>query len=385
MVGADGGRSRTRRLLGIPMRGDRAYMGNFLAVYRAPGLMEAHPQAKATSYWLVNADCPAVTGPMDRGDTWFFSTQLPQGVEPYGLDEARRKIAQALGRDIEFEILETDSWFAHKLVAERYRDGRMFLAGDACHLHPPMGGYGMNMGIGDAVDLGWKLAAVVNGWGGDVLLDSYEAERKPVHQMVIEEAAHNYSFVTHHMVKDRLEAEGPEGEATRQEVGRRILDGKAREFRAIGVVLGYHYDDSPIIAPDGTPEAANDPMRLIPSARPGRLAPHAWMKDGSSLFDHFGREFTLLVLDAGLEEDARALAAAADALGLPMKRLDVDEPDLQSLYAARLAIVRPDQHVAWRADRLGCDPHVIMRRIAGWPTLSAPDARSRMEASHGVA
>ncbi|RZN31437.1 FAD-dependent oxidoreductase [Bradyrhizobium sp. Leo121] len=384
VVGADGGRSRVRSLLTIRMVGDHAYMGNYLAIFRAPGLTGGHPQDKAISYWLVNPDCPAVIGPMDRGDTWFFSTQLPNGAIPYDPKQAREKITQALGREIEFEILETDTWSAHKLVAERYSDGRILLAGDACHLHPPMGGYGMNMGIGDAVDLGWKIAAVVKGWGGEVLLDSYEVERKPVHQKVISEAAHNYSFVTYHMVNESLETEGPVGEAVRQDVGRRILETKAREFKAIGVVLGYHYDGSPIIVADGTSPPHDDPMQLTPSARPGGLAPHWWMEDGSSLFDHFGPDFTLLVLDPAAAPHAAVIENAADTLGIPLKRLDLAQRELATLYAARLVLVRPDQHVAWRADRLQGDARDILKQITGHTGLASATKIARSGDWHGV-
>ncbi|WP_246012976.1 FAD-dependent oxidoreductase [Pigmentiphaga humi] len=366
VVGADGGRSTTRTLLGIQLEGDYAYMANYLAIYRAPGLLDSHPQAKAVSYWLVNADSPAVTGPMDRGDTWFFSTQLPKGQAPYDLETGARKIREAIGQDVEFEILETDTWQAHRLIASTYSKGRIFLAGDACHLHPPMGGYGMNQGIGDAVDLGWKIAAVLQGWGGPALLASYEQERKPVHRMFVQEATENYAYVTHHMVNPTLERDDEEGRQSRALLGEKIMQAKQREFKAIGTVLGYTYAPSPLIVPDGTPQEPLDPLVYVPSARPGALAPHLWLDDGSSLYDRLGQGYTLLVLGGGSRHGAQALQAAAEQAGLPLATVEVDSPQAAELYGCALAIVRPDQHIAWRGSRAPDDAGAVIRTIAGW-------------------
>jgi 2-polyprenyl-6-methoxyphenol hydroxylase-like FAD-dependent oxidoreductase len=364
-VGADGGRSTTRRLLNIEYEGDHAYMANFLAIYRAPGLINTHPQAKAVSYWLVNSESPAVTGPMDRDDVWFYSTQLKAGVPPYSGEVARVKIAQTIGRDVPFEILETDVWQAHKLIAQTYRQGRIFLAGDACHLHPPMGGYGMNGGIGDAVDLGWKLSAVLSGWGDAELLATYEKERKPVHRMFINEATRNYAFVTHHMVMDILELDTPEGEHARAQLGQRILDQKKREFTAIGAVLGYSYDPSSIVIADGTAAPAHDPLTYVPTARPGSLAPHLWLADGSSLYDHFGLAFCLLVIGPDPDGFAEQFAAAARELAMPLSVFHLSQALARPLYAAKLVLVRPDQHVAWRGEYPSRDPRELLSRVSG--------------------
>jgi 2-polyprenyl-6-methoxyphenol hydroxylase-like FAD-dependent oxidoreductase len=365
LVGADGGRSAVRKALDIPMEGDHAYMNNFLAIYRAPGLSERVPLSPAISYWLVNADAPAVTGPMDRGDTWFFSTQLKDGAEPYDPHEARRRIRSAIGANVEFNIIETDTWSAHRLLAHRYRVGRAFLAGDACHLHPPMGGYGMNMGIGDAVDLGWKLAAALQGWGGETLLDSYEAERRPVARRVIEEASSNYSFVTHHMVRDRIENEDAAGMEARRLLGAAILKDKDREFHAIGVVLGTSYSGSPVIIPDGTPELPWDPMEYIADARPGNIAPHCWLADGRSLYDLLGQGFTLLATT----EDAMRLAAplieAAKQRGFPLALATPNVGRFRELYGASLVLIRPDQHIAWRGDALDRAPELLLDHVSG--------------------
>ena len=187
LVGADGARSAVRELVGAKMEGKYGLSRNYNIVFRAPGLAQAHLHGRAVMYWQINRDGASLIGPMDRDDVWFFMpTGMKEGETLFN-EQAADAIRRATGLGLPYEILSTDEWIASHLLADRYRRGRVFLAGDACHLHPPFGGYGMNMGIGDGVDLGWKLAAVLQGWGGEALLDSYEAERRPVHHAVIVE------------------------------------------------------------------------------------------------------------------------------------------------------------------------------------------------------
>jgi 2-polyprenyl-6-methoxyphenol hydroxylase-like FAD-dependent oxidoreductase len=334
LVGADGSRSTVRELIGARMSG--VTLGRHSnTIFRAPGLSAAHRLGPATMYWLVNADVPCVTGPMDRGDQWFFGCSLPEGMKLEG-EHAKRLIRNAAGVDLPLEILSNDEWVAHRLIADRYRDRRVFLAGDACHVHPPFGGYGMNMGISDGVDLGWKLSAVLQGWGGAALLDSYERERRPVHEYVMDEAVANHALLPKQMWREGLEDATPEGERLRAAVGAEIKAAKIREFSTLGVVKGYHYSGSPIVVGDGTAPPPRDFRNYVPSAHPGCIAPHAWLEDGSSLYDHFGRDFTLLVTDG------------SSTGNLPVKILR--RPELRDLYQARYTLIRPDQHVAWRGE-----------------------------------
>jgi len=365
MIAADGARSLTRKLLDISMTGQHAYAQNFNLVLRCPGLGRLHGQQPAIMYWLVNPDAPAVMGPMDRGDTWYFMMALARGQATPDEAEARTIVNKAIGREIEMEILVSDPWSAHSLIAERYREGRIFLAGDACHLHPPYGGYGMNMGIADAVDLGWKLAARIQGWGGEALLASYEAERRPVHQRVIDEAVQNYAALPRDLLTENLESEGSAGAAAREALGTRIAQDKLREFRTLGVVLGDRYTGSPIVISDGSAAPAAHFMNYVPSAHPGSLAPHLWLADGSSLYDHFGDGFTLLVTRPGAEDDTERLATAARDLGISLTVATPRDDRLSDLYSARLALIRPDQHVAWRGDRLDRDPSALLDRVRG--------------------
>ncbi|UZF92978.1 FAD-dependent monooxygenase [Bosea sp. NBC_00550] len=365
LIGADGARSLVRDAIGATMTGDRAYSRNYNIIFRAPDLASCHAHGEAIMYWMINEELPSLLGPMDGQGLWFFMvTKLANDIDPASVDPVAL-IRQGTGlHDLEIEIVGKDPWVAHKLVADRYEEGRVFLAGDACHLHPPFGGFGMNMGIGDAVDLGWKLAAALQGWGGPELLASYEAERRQVHERTIAEAVINYGVLGNQLVRPGLEDPGPLGEATRREVGEIIEATKLREFRTLGIVLGSRYADSPVIVPDGSEPPPEHFMLYVPSAHPGCLAPHLWLNDGSSLYDNFGSGFTLLVT-AGETQQAAGFAAVAEHLGIPLTVLAPGDRRLPARYAARFALIRPDQHVAWRSDALPADAAELLARVTG--------------------
>jgi 2-polyprenyl-6-methoxyphenol hydroxylase-like FAD-dependent oxidoreductase len=367
VVGADGARSTVRTLLGIGMEGDGALAPNLNMIFRAPALAGMHDKGPAVMYWMVNRELPAYFGPLDTNGLWFLiAPRIPDGVDPGSLDP-RDVVWRSSGLTFDVEIVRADPWTAHRLIAERYGEGRVFLAGDACHLHPPSGGHGMNMGIADAADLGWKLAATLQGWGGPRLLDTYEIERKPLHRRVIREAVENYELVGNRLARDGIEQPGPAGDRVREEVGRLILKGKLHEFRSLGVVLGGCYRDSPAIVPDGTQPPREQVADYEPSACPGCLAPHFWMRDGASLYDHFGAGFTLLAGREAPPAEVSRLEHAAAQRGVPLKVLAPADAKFSALYQARFALVRPDQHVAWRGDRLPQDCLDLIDRVRGGP------------------
>jgi 2-polyprenyl-6-methoxyphenol hydroxylase-like FAD-dependent oxidoreductase len=350
LVGADGSQSRVRAQIGASMVGTHGLSHNLNMVFRAPGLAEAHQHGPAIMYWQLNAAAPSLVGPMDDDDRWFFMpTGVPAGTsctEAESLDLIRR----STGIDLPYELLSSDYWVASRLVADKYRSGRVFLAGDACHLHPPFGGFGMNMGIADGVDLGWKMTAVLDGWGGPALLDSYEAERRGAHEFVMDEAEANHALKPSELYRDGMNDPTPEGERIRREIGDLILDRKRAEFHALGVVLGYCYQWSPIVIDDGTVGSWTRSRDYVPSASPGCLAPHAWLEDGRSLYDTFGSGYTLLVLGGDRAGDCDSARREAEPLGIPLDVVVFDDPKLAELYEADLALIRPDQHVAWRGD-----------------------------------
>ena len=365
LVGADGARSAVRGLIGAEMTGTHGLSRNYNIVFRAPGLAQAHRHGPAIMYWQVNADVPSVTGPMDSDDIWsFMPTGLPAGVN-FSVDEAPALIARATGIALDYQVLSSDQWTASRLIANRYRDRRAFLIGDACHLHPPFGGYGMNMGVADGVDLGWKIAARLQGWGGTALLDSYEAERRPVHNYVMDEAVANHAHLGNTLWCPGLEDESSAGENLRREVGARVQAAKMREFYTLGVTLGYRYEGSDVIVDDGSRPPARDFVNYRPSAHPGCLAPHAWLHDGSSLYDHFGAGFTLLATAGSDPAGLEAASAAARAAGIPLTLIQPHEAALADLYEAPYTLIRPDQHVAWRGSAIPDDAVALFARVTG--------------------
>lgn len=369
LVGADGARSRVRSIMGAKMQGDHAFGHNYNLIVRIPELAKSAPAQRAIMYWVVNPEAPGVLSPLDGNDVWAFGIMLPPGVKEISDDDVKQRICAAVGRPVEMEILERDIWAAHRLIADHYRDRSVFLAGDACHLHPPYGGYGMNLGIADGVDLGWKLSAVLGGWGGHTLLESYEQERRAVHQRTIAEAVTNYSTLSNHLLKENLDAETPQGEHARAEVKKAIIAAKTREFKTLGVVLGSRYENSPIIVDDGTSAPAEHHANFLPSAHPGCLAPHAWLDDGTSLYDHFGLGYSLLLLENAAGPVADAIQSAARAAGVPLKFIDLRSTELARLYEAPLALIRPDQYVAWRGSH--ADAAVLLDTIRGIETKPA--------------
>lgn len=349
LIGADGARSQVRSVIGAAMQGRSGLSYHYNIIFRAPGLADAHAHGRAVIYWQIGKDGFSAISPMDKDDIWAFA---PGGARPGATlthKEAVALIRDRTGIDLPYEVLSADSWAANDLLADHYADRRIILAGDACHLHPPAGGYGMNMGVGDAVDLGWKIAATLQGWGGSYLVASYEAERRPVHRTVLDEALANYAIYVA-PVPPEIEDNTPQGEAIRAKVGAGILASKGREFNTLGTVLGLGYHGSPIIVSEAAPLRPHDSEVYEPSARPGNLAPHAWLSNGRSLYDLFGNGFTLLVAQGADRLEVDKVSAEAERLGVPLKIVEPHDIPVAELYGAKLTLVRPDQHVAWRSD-----------------------------------
>ena len=248
------------------------------------------------------------------------------------------------------------------------RRGRVFLAGDAAHLNPPFGGHGLNTGIGDAVDLGWKLAATLDGWGGPALLDSYELERRPIQERVIREATANMAVTSPELLADNLDADNAVGERARRAAGERIQQAKRPEFHSLELVLGIRIEDSPVIArePDAAARRETLPGVQRPGVQLGALLPHAWLGPGRSLYDELGEGFTLLVRRPGT--GTGTIEKAARTRGVPLRVLDV--PDQDPVYRGvhrgpAIALVRPDQYVAWAGDCEPGDSLVLIDRVRG--------------------
>ncbi len=351
VVGCDGGSSAVREHLGIPMTGPAALTYTTNVIFRRANLEALHGLAPAYRYIFIGPEGTWATMVAINGrDEWRFS--LVGDAQRRTPDEAemRAAIIRAVGRDFDFEVLSILPWVRRQLVADRYGTDRVFIAGDAAHLTSPTGGFGMNMGIQDAVDLGWKLAAVLGGWGGPDLLRSYEVERRPVAIRNVNEATANLKrMLAPRDAKPAPEvfAPGAEHDAARKAFGDRYTEMMRREWYTPGIHLGFVYEGSPVIVPDGTPPPPDEVTTYTQTARPGSRAPHAWLADGRSTLDLFGRGFVLLRFGGG---DAATLATAARARGVPLSVIALDEPAVHALYARRLVLVRPDGHVAWRSD-----------------------------------
>ena len=343
VIGCDGARSVVRAAMGAHYVGTTDSRPNFGLVFRAPGLAERHPHGPAVQYWVLNPTSPGLLGRMDMEDLWWANVN---GVSAeVGLADPYALIRGLVGTEIDAQVLGTDPWIARMLLADRYRNGRVFLAGDAAHLNPPWGGHGFNTGVGDAVNIGWKLAAVLDGWAGDGLLASYEAERRPIAEQTIQEATTNMSVLAPELGNADLDVSGKVGEQARRAAAQVIRVSKDREFHSLGLVLGYQYDASPVIVDDGTPSLFVG-QNYEQTAQSGARLPHLWLSEGVSLYDRLGNGLSLLRLSD--EADIVPFTEAADVREVPLSVIELRGHALEEHYGASLLLVRPDQHVAWR-------------------------------------
>ncbi len=360
LVGCDGGRSSIRRQLGIELKGHFASDRQLLVWFKAP--LKHQKFAPAVLNWILKPDVFALLSSLDGRDTWRTGPWLSKGVDMTPAEWVRLII----GDGIPFEVLGSGYWGGHYAVAEHYRHGRVFLAGDAAHLLTPAGGFGMNTGIADAVDLGWKLAATFQGWAGLSLLDSYELERRPLALRNVLGSSKLRSTDENLQLPENIDADTEKGEYLRQQFGQAIAESpRGLEFKTgtPGIVLGYIYD-SPICIKDGSPTLTLKTNTYTPSTIPGARAPHAWLSNGQSTLDLFGRGFTLL-RHAHHPPDTSTLEKAAQRCQLPLQVIDLAEPKLIEMYKHRLVLVRPDGHVAWRASELNADPEALLDQVRG--------------------
>jgi len=374
LVGADGPRSPVRQALGIGWGGSsgvkRQFMGGtmFAAYVRAPAFYTAMPHDRAWMYVAVNAQRRGFIATVDGCGEFAFHAAVQDGedAESWTADDARRIFAEVMGCEIPIEVLSVGTWLAgHALVAQRFQQGHVFIAGDAAHLFTPTGGLGYNTAVEDAVNLGWKLASVIRGQAPPALLASYEQERKPLAERNTSYARQFADSVGLLVAPPQLDEDTVAGAAERRRVGD-YLDRHVRlEFNIPGVTLGGRYDASPLIVQDGTlapPDAANS---YTPTACPGGRPPHAWLADGRSLFDTFHVEWTLLHLGTDASTpDVQAFIDAAIMLKMDLKIVRHTAPEIRALYEAPLALIRPDQIVAWRGHDAS-DAAVVLAQVGG--------------------
>ncbi len=365
LVGCDGAMSAIRDELGIGLGGQGILGHPVHLFFRTPDLLGQCGKAPGVFFLAIDRNgLWANIRVIDPANgLWRLMAldsdgkQRPDAVDRAGL------LQRAVGRPIDVEWQGVSVWTRRSVVADRYAQGRVFLAGDAVHQLSPTGALGMNTGIGDAVDLGWKLAATLEGWGGPGLLASYDAERRPVGLRNVGMAAEFY--LAHGEFSGGIAAiddDSADGRQLRARLGEGLTRDVGRMFRTAGLQLGYRYEGSPICIGDGTPPMPDDPEKFIPSARPGSRAPHALLADGRSTLDLFGRGFVLLRFG---DADTAGLEQAAAAVGMPLQIADVDQEEAAALYGRNLVLVRPDGHVAWRGDAVPGDTGTLVDRVRG--------------------
>lgn len=369
LVGCDGYTSTVRAALGIEVRGE-PHLDLSMSVYlRIKNFESFHDKAQAYRYVFLGPEgVRAVLTTIDGYD--LYRLQLI-GVPDRDLEKVdiATIMRRCVGRDIPFTIEDTSFWVRKMVVADRFMDGRVFLAGDSCHAHPPNGGLGMNTGIQDSLDLAWKLAAVLQGWGGPVLLDSYDYERRPASSRAAVESLRNFHRLTANTSYATINDPGPAADRLRRELGARLVDENEKAWHPVGVHLGYIYHPSPIVVPDDTVRPVDDRVEYVPTTFPGARAPHIWLEDGQSILDLFGHGFCLLRF---ADVNTEPLERAAAMRKLPLVVHAIDDAAASALYQRRLVLIRPDGHVAWRGDECPTDAlHVIDTVRGAGPRIAA--------------
>jgi len=346
LAGCDGGTSVVRRQLGIKLQGESNLMQFRQALFRCDDLFERIPIGKGRHYHVADAQATFLIV-QDSTKHFTLHATVQSNAEMAALFE------KTVAMSVKYEMLSIGQWKQNLLLADNYSRNRIFLAGDAVHLVIPTGGLGMNSGVGDAVDLSWKLAATLQGWGGPQLLASYEIERRQIggHNVEASRQASRGRRAWRAAYKPNICDQTPQGAATRANLTRIANVAQRKSNEMIGAELGYRYVDSPVIWPEPGEGPAHDFMTYVPSTWPGARLPHVWLKEGSALHDRIGEGYTLLRL-AGSKADATPLAKAFSAYAAPFGVLDIGDEHARELYGHDLLLLRPDLHVVWRGNSL---------------------------------
>ncbi|MPZ36516.1 MAG: 2-polyprenyl-6-methoxyphenol hydroxylase [Rhizobiales bacterium] len=381
LIGTDGGASFVRETLGIGMSGHPALTYTTNVIFRCPDLPALHDKGKGYRFIFIGPEGTWLTiVAINGGDRFRMSIVGSPEKVTHSEADIHAALLRAMGKPFDYEILSVLRWVRRELVAESYGRGRVYIAGDAAHLTSPTGALGMNTGMQDAVDLGWKLDAVLKGWGGANLLATYEIERKPVAVRNIKASTDNLERMlaprTTHKPTPVMFQPGPAGDAARKKYGEWYTELMRHEWFMNGYHLGYRYDDSPLVWPDGTPMPPFEGQAYSQMARPGARAPHAWIGEGRSTLDLYGRGFVLLRLGS----DAHAgdgIVRAFAAAGIPLRVETITSPEVRKLHERALVLVRPDGHVAWRADQEPANATALADCVRGAGRLSQTQAVER--------
>ena len=345
LVGCDGGSSNVRRQLGIKLAGEANLAQFRQALFRCDDLYERIAIGKGRHYHVADG---RATFLIVQDDTRHFTLHATVDSDAEMAATFERMVVMPIG----YEMLSVTEWRQNLLLAERFGEGRVFLAGDAVHLVIPTGGLGMNSGVGEAIDLAWKLAAALQGWGGPGLLASYEIERRQVGERNV--AASTYASRGRRAWRAEyrpcIRDNTPEGTAARAHLAL-VADREQRKSNdMVGAELGYRYVGSPIIWPEPGEGPPHDFIDYVPTTWPGARLPHVWLDDGTALHDRIGDGFTLLRFGA-TQADLSGFEQAMRATGAPLDVLEIADETAREVYGYDLLLLRPDLHVAWRGNQ----------------------------------
>ncbi|MGH3886067.1 MAG: FAD-dependent monooxygenase [Pseudonocardiaceae bacterium] len=358
VVACDGASSPIRKACGVHARS--RYKGQMFRniLFRAPRLRAQLGESNALMYFLTSPTILRYPLRSMDGDALYRLTA--SGEDSSTTKNPEELLRAAIALDTPVKVLSDTPWHLTHRVADRYRTGRILFAGDAAHTLSPSGGFGMDTGIADAADLGWKLAAVLAGWAGPHLMDSYEAERMPVAEASLEESNQNLKRALRRELPPEIVLDNEEGALARRTLAARMVAGGVRrEFEAPDIHFGYRYRSELIVA---DPTEA-DTETWSSSALPGGRAPHAWLRPGMSTLDLFGSGFVLLSFQPSSHAERFQQAFAARAVPLTLK--EVRDDDVARRYGRPHVLVRPDGHVAWRGMTLPDNAHALVDRVRG--------------------
>ncbi len=367
LIGCDGGRSQVRKAIGAKLSGTEEVSRVQSSYIRAPGLLARLKVAPAWATFAVNPRRCGNVYAIDGKETFIVHNYLNRDETEFDSVDRDWAIRQILGVDDAFQytLLSKEDWIGRALVADRFRDRRVFICGDASHLWVPMAGYGMNAGIADAMNLSWHLASHLNGWATAKVLDAYEAERQPITEQVATFAMnHAYALqAQREEVSPDIEQPGPAGDALRAAKGRAMYELNVQQYCCAGLNFGYFYDRSPVIAYDGQQQPAYGMASFTASTVPGCRVPHVWLADGRSLYDALDSGYTLLRTQP--QVDVAPLVDAAARRGFPLALLDLTPAEAGPVYDHALVLARPDQHVGWRGDATPADALALIDQLRG--------------------
>nr|WP_087575657.1 FAD-dependent oxidoreductase [Sphingomonas sp. CDS-1] len=373
LAGCDGSGSFVANHLGIKARDEQHLSFSTNIFIRSPELTRQTGATRCYRYMVVGQEGMWGTWVnIDGRDVWRLQVIDAPSWPNWSEDEVKAFIRRGIGADLPFEIISWTPWARRALVTDSFREGRCFLIGDSAHQLSPTGGYGMNTGIAEAMDFSWKVDAVLSGWGGPGLLDSYEAERRPIALRNVAQATKNLHAMMSVPAEPRLLDADEAGAAARQTIGAIAQSATQREWRSLGIHLGAVYWDSPIIAHETPRPPEDDIVQYVQRAYPGSRAPHVWLAPGKSTLDLFGRGFVLL--DFGSAPSPRLsdmLAAAAD-VGMPLTHQPITSREAAEMYERTYVLVRPDGYIAWRGDALPDRPADLIDLVRGAADVTVP-------------